>query len=86
MILIKKQQNVSITSGKTDKYEYLTDEEILPDQSQIIPQTRFAYSPLRKALKNQAKTIKLQGKNQAEAFQSLNPCQYQLKIYFHKIF
>ena len=37
--------------GKTDKYEYLTGEEILPpDQSGVIEQTKFTYSPLGKAL------------------------------------
>ena len=31
MILIEKLQKVStLSSGKTDKYEYLIDEEILP--------------------------------------------------------
>ena len=32
------------SSGKLHKYEYLTDEEILPsNQQQIIQQTRFTY-------------------------------------------
>ena len=36
-----------------DKYEYLTDEEILPsNQKQIIEQAKFTYSPLEKLLKN----------------------------------
>ena len=40
--------------GKTDKYEYLTGEEILPsNQRQIIEQTKFSYSPLEKALEKQ---------------------------------
>ena len=39
----------ALSSGKIDKYEYLTDEEILPsNQQQIIEQTKFTYSPLRK--------------------------------------
>ena len=38
------------SSGKIDKYEYLTGEEILPsDQWQIIEQAKFTYSPLGKA-------------------------------------
>ena len=51
MMLIEKLQKVStLSSGKTDKYEYLTDEEILPsNQKQIIEQTKFTYSPLGKA-------------------------------------
>ena len=35
----------SSTSGKTDKYEYLTGQEILPsDHSRIIEQAKFTYS------------------------------------------
>ena len=41
------------SSGKFHKYEYLTDEDILPfNQQQIIKQGRFTYSLLGKALKN----------------------------------
>ena len=43
-----------LSSGKTDKYEYLTVEEILPSsQRQIIEQAKFAYSPLGKAFEKQ---------------------------------
>ena len=43
----------ALSSGKIDKYEYLTGEEILPsDQSRIIEQANFTYSPLGKALQN----------------------------------
>ena len=36
-----------LSSGKIDKYEYLTDEEILTsDQIRIIEQAKFTYSPL----------------------------------------
>ena len=39
-----------LSSGKTDKYEYLTGEEILPStQQQIIEQAKFTYSLLGKA-------------------------------------
>ena len=39
----------ALSSGKIDKYEYLTDKEILPsNQQQIIEQAKFTYSPLRK--------------------------------------
>ena len=35
------------SSGKIDKYEYVTGKEILPsDQREIIEQANFAYSPL----------------------------------------
>ena len=40
----------ALSSGKIDKYEYLTSEEILPsDQSRIIVQVKITYSPLGKA-------------------------------------
>ena len=39
-----------LLSDKINKYEYLTDEEILlADKSRIIEQTKFTYSPLGKA-------------------------------------
>ena len=42
----------ALSSGKIDKYDYLT--EILPpDQSRIIDQVRFTYSPLGKAFEKQ---------------------------------
>ena len=48
----------ALSSGKIDKYEYLTGEEIFPpNQRQIIKQPKFAYSPLRKAFEKQIKTI-----------------------------
>ena len=54
----------ALSSGKIDKYEYLTGEEILPsNQQQIIEQAKFTYSPLGKACKKQTKTIEDQGKN-----------------------
>ena len=48
----------ALSSGKIDKYEYLTGEEILPsNQKQIIEQAKFTYSPLGKAFEKQIKTI-----------------------------
>ena len=48
----------TLSSGKVDKYEYLTREEIFPpDQSKRIKQTKFTDSPLKK----QIKTIESQG-------------------------
>ena len=39
----------ALSSGKIDKYEYLTGKEILPsNQQQIIEQTKFTYSLLGK--------------------------------------
>ena len=52
-----------------DKYEYLTGEEILPsDQSRIISQIRFIYSPLVKTLENQAKLLENSRREQTDAF------------------
>ena len=60
----------ALSSGKIDKYEYLTGEEILPSsQQQIIQQAKFAYSPLGKALEKQIKIIEDQGKKQVKAIQ-----------------
>ena len=53
----------ALSSGKIDKYEYPTGEEILPsNQQQIIQQAKFTYSPLGKAFEKQTKTIEDQGK------------------------
>ena len=54
----------ALSSGKIDKYEFLTGEVILPsDQNRIIEQAKFTYSPLGKAFGNQVKTIEDQGQN-----------------------
>ena len=57
--IIKEAAKISaLSSGKIDKYEYLTGEEILPsNQQQIIEQAIFTYSPLGKALEKHTKTI-----------------------------
>ena len=53
----------ALSSAKTDKYEYLTGEEILPsNQQKIIEQAKITYSPLGKAFEKQIKTIEDQGK------------------------
>ena len=60
----------ALSSGKIDKYEYLTGEKILPlNQQQIIQQAKFTYSPLGKAFEKQIKTIEDQGKKQVKAIQ-----------------
>ena len=54
----------ALSPGKTDRYEYLTGEEILTsNQQQIIEQAKFTYSPLAKAFEKQIKTTEDQGKN-----------------------
>ena len=60
----------ALSSGKIDKYEYLTSEEILPsNQQQIIEQAKFTYSPLGKAFEKQTKAIEDQGEKQIKAIQ-----------------
>ena len=53
----REEANISALSAvKIEKYEYFTGEEMLPsNQSQIIEQCKFTYSPLGKALKKQKK-------------------------------
>ena len=64
----------ALSSNKIGKYEYLTEEEILPcSQKQIIEQAKFTYSPLGKAFEKQIKTIEDQGKKQVEALKDLKP-------------
>ena len=54
----------ALSSGKIDKYEHLTDEEILPsNQRQIIEQAKCAYSPLGNAFEKQTKMIEYQEEN-----------------------
>ena len=61
----------ALSSGKIDKYEYLTGEETLPsNQQQIIQQAKFNYSPLGKALEKQRKTIEDQGEKQVNALKT----------------
>ena len=43
----------ALSSGEIHKYEYLTGEDILPSNQQIIEQTKFTYSPLGKASEKQ---------------------------------
>ena len=60
-----------VKSGKIDKYEYLSGEEILPsDQIRVIEQAKFTYSPLVKAFEKQVKTIEDQGIKQVEALEA----------------
>ena len=71
----RKAAKISVLlSGKIDKYEYLTGEEILPsNQQQIIEQAKFTDSPLGKVFEKQTKTIEDQGKKQVDALADLKP-------------
>ena len=74
-LMMKNQKDESAkisapSSGKIDKYKYLTGEEKLsPDQSRIIEQAKFTYSPLGEALEEQIKTIEDQGEKQIKALE-----------------
>ena len=47
-----------LSSGKIDKYEYLTGEELLPtDQNRVIEEAKFTHSPLGRAFEKQMKII-----------------------------
>ena len=60
-----------LSSGKIEKYEFLTGEEILPyNQRQIKEKSKFPYSPLGKALEKQ--TIQGQGEKQVKAIEDNN--------------
>ena len=80
----------ALSSGKLDKYEYLTGEEILAsNQQQIIQQAKFNYSPLGKAHEKQIKTIKDQGEKQVKAIQdkqivNINKDDYKDKLLLSK--
>ena len=69
------------SSGKIDKYEYLTGEEILPsNQQQIIEQAKCTYSPLGKAFEKQTKIIEDQGEKQVDALESLRTSDKELPL------
>ena len=60
----KATKILALLSGKIDKYEYLTGEEIVSfNQRHIIEQAKFAYSPLGKAFENKQKQLKKKEKN-----------------------
>ena len=57
-------KEATLLSGKINKYEYLTGEEILPaNQKQIIEKAKFTYSSLGKPFEKQTETIEDQRKN-----------------------
>ena len=60
--IIREAAKISaISSGKSDKYEYLAGKKILPSgQSRQIEQAKFTSSPLGKSFEKQRKTIENQ--------------------------
>ena len=64
----------ALSSGKIDKHEYLTGEDILTsNQQRLIEQARFTYSPVGKAFEKQIKTIEDEGEKQVDALKKLKP-------------
>ena len=71
----------ALSSGKIDKYEYLTGKEILPsNQQQIIEQAKFTYSPLGEAFEKEIKTIEDQGEKQIKALKTFKSDNKKLTI------
>ena len=67
-INIEAPKRSALSSGKIDKYEYPTGEEILPsNQKQTIERSKVIYSRLGKAFEKQAKASEDQGKKQFDA-------------------
>ena len=76
----------ALSSGKINKYDYLTGKEILPsNQQQIIEQAKFTYSPLSKAFEKQIKTIKDQGEKQIKALEDLKPKEQKQQLWVNLI-
>ena len=66
----------ALSFGKTDKYEYVTGEDMLPsNKQQINEQAKFTYSPLGKDFEKQTNIIEDQGENQLHALKSLKSLQ-----------
>ena len=74
----RKATEVSdLSSGKIDKYKYLTDKQILPyNQNQIIEQTKFTYSPLGKPFEKQIKTFEDLRKKKSSSFKRTNKSRW----------
>ena len=67
----KAAKILALSLGKIDKYEHHTGKNILPsDQSRIIEQAKFIYSPLAKALEKQINTIEDPGEKQIKAIEN----------------
>ena len=61
----------ALSSGKINKYEDLTSEEVfLSNQKQIIEQTKFTNSSLGKAFEKQIKAMEDQTEKQIKAIQN----------------
>ena len=80
----------ALSSGKIDKYEYLTGEEmLLSNKQQIIEQARFIHSPFGKVFEKQTKTVEDQGEKEIKAIQDnkrqlINNDNYKDKLLLSK--
>ena len=73
IILTEKQKILALSSGKSDKYEYVTGEEMLSsNQKKTIEQAKFTYPSLRKAFVKQTKKFKEQRRKQIDAITNQN--------------
>ena len=71
----------ALSSCKIDKQEYLKGEKILPpNQSRVIEQAKFTYSPLGNTFEKQMKAIENQGKKQVEALKVLKPAEQKAEL------
>ena len=61
----------ALSSGKIDKYKYLSGEDIFPSNQQQIKQAKFTYSPLGEALEKQIKIIEDKGQKEIDALENL---------------
>ena len=76
-----------LSSGKIDKYEYLTAEKVLPSgRYQLIQQAKFTYLPLGKAFEKQINTIKEHEDKQINAIMNQNRQLNLLKNYEEILF
>ena len=71
----------ALSSCETDKHEYLAGEEILPsDQSRIIQQATFTYSPLGKTFEKQIIALEKQVKKQVDTLEVLKSNSQKLTV------
>ena len=62
----------ALSSGKVNKYQYLTGGELLfSNQKQIIEHTKFTYSRLGKPFEKQTEAIEDQGQKQTDILKTL---------------
>ena len=61
----REAQKTALSSGTIDEHEYLAGGKILPsDQSRMVEEAKFIYSPLQNVSKNKQKKLKIQLKNE----------------------